>query len=89
MADLMNQRIPTRENIVRTMAPSACVAFIDATKKKLPRTRGTKWHHNFLSDIREQLKGGYRSTLTPAQIGHLLRTADHAGARIDEINTGE
>ena len=89
MADLMNQRIPTRENIVRTMAPSACVAFVSKTRKALPRTVAMKWQHNFLKDIEGLLRGGYIATLTPKQVGHLLRTADHAGVNLETFNNGE
>ena len=89
MVDLFGKRIDTRENAIMRMRPSTCVDFIDATKKKLPRTVSLKWHHNFLEDIRQQLAGGYRASLTPAQIGHLLRTADHAGVHLDEINNGD
>ena len=89
MTDLFAPKINTRENRIMRMRPSTCVAFIDAARRKLPRTIGLKWHHNFLNDIREQLKGGYRFTLTPAQVGHLLRTADHAGVNLETFNNGE
>ena len=89
MGDLFNQRIETRERQIRRMRASTVVRFIDAARRKLPRTVGLKWHHNFLADIRGQLSGGYRATLTPAQVGHLLRTADHAGVNLETFNNGE
>lgn len=68
------------------MNASTCVRIIDATRKRLPRTVSNKWAHLFLDDVRDQLKGGYRATLTPAQTGHLLRTVDHAGVDLDAFN---
>ena len=87
--DLFGKQIDTRENAVMRMKASAVVCFIDAARRKLPKTVGLKWHHNFLTDIRGQLAGGYRTTLTPAQTGHLLRSADHAGIRIEDFNNGD
>ena len=86
MGDLFNQRLETREGQIRRMKASAVVSFIDTARRKLPRTVGLKWHHNFLADIRQQLAGGYRATLTPAQVGHLLRASDAAGV---ELNNGD
>ena len=83
MADLFAQRVETRENAIMRMKASACVAFIDATQKSLPRTSGNRWCHGFLDDVRGQLAGKYRATLTPRQVGHLLRYADHVGVTIE------
>ena len=85
MGDLWNQRIPTPANIVRTMAPSTCVAFVSETRKALPRTVAMKWQHGFLKDIEGLLSGGYIATLTPRQTTHLLRTAEIAGVDFDEF----
>lgn len=88
MADLFTQRVETRENQLMTMRASAVVAFIDTTSKRLPRTVGLKWQHKFLDDIRGQLSGGYRATLSPKQVGHLLRAADHCGVDLPANGQG-
>lgn len=86
MADLFARKIETRETAIMRMTPSEAAGFIDATRKRLPRTSANRWSHNFLDDIYGQMDGGYRQTLTPAQVGHLLRAADHADI---EINNGD
>ena len=85
MSDLLNQRIPTRENIVMTMPPETCAAFISHTRKKLRKTVALRWQHDFLKDIEAQVSGRYRTSLSPKQAAHLLRTAEIAGIDFDDF----
>jgi hypothetical protein len=81
--------IPTRNNRVRHMPTSTVVAYIKDTRKKLPRTVGLKWHHNFLRGIEDQLSGGYRQNLSTKQTSFLILCADHAGVDLNKITASK
>ncbi len=82
-------KIPTRNNQVRQMPASIVCAYIKETKKKLPRTVGLKWHHNFLRGIEEQLSGCYRLNLTTKQTSFLILCADHAGVDLNKFTASK
>ena len=83
MMDLLAKPIMTPSRRVRQADAKTVARFITVTKRKLPRNQNFRWHHQFLMDIRQQLTGGIRLNLTPAQVSNLFLCADYAGTNFE------
>ena len=82
MADLFAPKIDTPQRRLAMMPPDDALALVTETQRRLPRTSGNRWPHSFLSDIAEQLRGGFVTRLSHKQIAHVLRYAEVTGVEI-------
>lgn len=82
MADLFARKIDTLENRLAKMPPDDALAVVQETQKRLQRTTGYRWAHDFLGDIANQLSSGFVPQLSTKQIRHVLIYAKRTGVEI-------
>ena len=82
MVDLFAKKFDTLENRLAKMPPEAALAVVQETQRRLQRTTGYRWAHEFLGDITKQLKSGFVPRLTVKQIRHVLIYAKRTGVDI-------